>query len=114
MHHTRENPYAAALRYVASHGGVEALPEVLTIQSALTLCGCAHRWLLELFHQDALPGSCFGTTSALWRCERHTFVQWLKEHADDYQPLMAQHQQHHPPHPLSPHITFGRRGRPTL
>jgi len=109
-----DNPYASALRHIQHHGGIDALPEVLTIQSVLTWCGCSRPWLLALFQHDALPGSCFGTTSTLWRCDRHTFVTWLKEHADDYQPLLAQHQQHHPPHPISPNVPLGRRSRSAL
>lgn len=109
-----DNPYASALRHIQHHGGIDALPEVLTIQSVLTWCSCSRPWLLALFQHDALPGSCFGTTSTLWRCDRHTFVTWLKEHADDYQPLLAQHQQHHPPHPISPNVPLGRRSRSAL
>jgi hypothetical protein len=111
MHPMPDNPYATALQYIQCHGGIDALPEILTMQNAFTLCGCPRSWLLALFQHDALPGSCFGTTSTLWRCERHTFVNWLKEHADDYQPLMAQHQQHHPPHPISRGIPVGGRSR---
>ena len=109
-----ENPYRSALTQLDRNGGVDRLPETITISLATHWCGCSHAWLNALFYQDALPGSSFGSQPQWWRCHRQTFVEWLEEHADEYQYTMARVERNHSPHPAPTCAHLPRRGRTTL
>lgn len=54
------------------------LPEVLKSQDVMPFMG--RTWFMELLERNALPGIQV-VTGGVWRCDRETFMQWLKEMA---------------------------------
>lgn len=105
--------YAVGLHKIMRSGGVLQLPEVLTMTEVVLHCGIPLTWLMQLWSADALPGTSFAGAHT-WRCRRETFLEWLKEHADEQRYCMAWTQRSDPPHSTSPHTDYYRRGRTTL
>jgi hypothetical protein len=56
-------------------GGEATLPEVLAPEDARPLLG--ERWYDSARMLDALPG--VRITGGVWRCDRTTFLNWLRE-----------------------------------
>lgn len=108
-----DHPAPHALAQIIQQGGITTFPEVLTLSEVVTRCGIPLAWLLHQIANDALPGSCFGG-ARMWRCQRQTFLEWVKEHANEQQYQLAGTQRSDPPYPATPSARNDYRGRPTL
>lgn len=69
-----------ALERLAALGGGSALPRVLTSHEAIACLGRA--WFHDLLRGGQLPGVQV-VPRGVWRCDRETFVEWLKEVCHD-------------------------------
>ena len=108
-----DHPAPLALAKIIQQGGITTFPEVLTLSDVVTRCGIPQAWLLYQIANDALPGSCMGG-ARMWRCQRQTFLEWVKEHANEQQYQLAGAQRSDPPHPAAPSARNDYRCRPTL
>jgi hypothetical protein len=107
------HPAPHALAQIIQQGGITTFPDVVTLSDVVTRCGIPLAWLRYQIANDALPGSCFGE-ARMWRCDRQTFFEWVKEHANEQQYQLAGAQRSDPPYPATPRARDDYRGRPTL
>ncbi|MBM4412579.1 MAG: hypothetical protein FJ040_03910 [Chloroflexi bacterium] len=113
MHGASIDYYEVGLQRIVRLGGIQQLPEVLTMTDVAMHCEVPVTWLMQLWSADALPGTSFVGAHS-WRCRRETFLEWLKEHADEQRYRMAWTQRSDPPHSSTPHTYQRGRGRQTL
>lgn len=113
MHGALIDYYEVGLQHVLQSGGIQQLPDVLTMTDVVVHCGVPLTWLMQLWSADALPGTSFVGVHS-WRCRRETLLDWLKEHADEQRYRMAWTQRSDPPHSPSASAHQRRRGRTTL
>jgi hypothetical protein len=113
MHGASIDYYEVGLQRIMRLGGIQQLPEVLTMTDVAMHCEVPVTWLMQLWSADALPGTSFVGAHS-WRCRRETLLEWLKEHADEQRYRMAWTQRSDPPHSTTPHTYQRGRGRQTL
>jgi hypothetical protein len=99
--------YCEGLIHIEQTGGVERLPEVMTLGDVADYCAVPFAWLVQLRSAGALPGVCFGSV-LLWRCHRQTVYEWMKEHANEPYTRMARTQRGDPPYSVSAYAHSGR------
>jgi hypothetical protein len=70
-----------ALAVLERRGGARALPAVLTSGDVKPLMG--RTWFHEVLRRGELPGVQV-VAYGVWRCERETFVEWLREASHEW------------------------------
>lgn len=81
-----------ALEKLTAQGGDESLPAILKSRDVVPLMG--RGWLSDAMRLDMMPGIRV-RRGGVWRCERSTFLTWLRRlAAEDAAPLAGAQETH--------------------
>lgn len=72
-----------AIGWIAQQGGVDALPEVLSLAELINAFQCSEAAAYTWLEADKLPGGQI-VAGGVWRCTRDAFERWLND--DRYWP----------------------------
>lgn len=79
-----------ALLLLESQGGEANLPEVLARADVIVLMG--DYWFGSLLRMEMLPGMRV-RRGGIWRCERDTYLAWLREVAGEHREVAGEHRE---------------------